>query len=218
MSEHDDGRGDGHEPKLTCREISEFLMTYLDGELEAQAGHEFSRHLGRCPPCGHYLESYRQTVELVRRCGRSELDPEEKKKHGPPPEGLIQAILSASEVLRGGAKLGACAKTAGDQGESAERAPAERAAAVVAAALPGIEINFEGVGCSKRPGGGKAQAKAELAHGGSRCSDRKEQLARVHASCSDASTRAKGLLPELELGEGGGSCSKRPGSRRDDEG
>jgi hypothetical protein len=42
----------------------------------------------------HYLDGYRETVELVRTCGREELDPETRKRVRPP-EDLIQAILSA---------------------------------------------------------------------------------------------------------------------------
>ena len=96
MSEHDHPCGKHGAHRLSCREVSEFLLNYLDRELEDETQADFDRHLQMCPPCGHYLDSYRETVELVRRCGRSELDPEEKKKHGPPPEDLIQAILSAT--------------------------------------------------------------------------------------------------------------------------
>lgn len=98
MSEHDHpcGKHGKGAHRLSCREVSEFLLSYLDRELEGEAHAEFERHLQLCPPCGHYLDGYRETVELVRRCGRSELDPEEKKKHGAPPEDLIQAILTAT--------------------------------------------------------------------------------------------------------------------------
>jgi hypothetical protein len=100
MSEHDDHCAEGHdsgdhEHGVSCREISEFLMAYLERELEGEQKAEFERHLKLCPPCVHYLDGYKETVELVRRCGRSELDPNEKKRHGRPPEGLIQAILAA---------------------------------------------------------------------------------------------------------------------------
>jgi hypothetical protein len=60
---------------------------------------EFDSHLGRCPPCKHYLDSYRETVELVRRCGKAECDAEAKAKAKwqAPPEDLIQAILKAKQ-------------------------------------------------------------------------------------------------------------------------
>lgn len=100
--------GDGHRHSITCREISEFLLAYLERELEPEASEEFERHLNHCPPCVHYLDGYRETIELVRRCvrdnqsgsgsgsgsGKSE---SERAKHRPP-EGLIQAILAAKRT------------------------------------------------------------------------------------------------------------------------
>lgn len=86
--------GDGHHPGISCREVCEFLMAYLERELDEGARAEFERHLELCPPCVHYLDGYRETVALVRACGREELDPETKRR-ARPPEDLIQAILSA---------------------------------------------------------------------------------------------------------------------------
>lgn len=104
--------GEGHRHDITCREISEFLLAYLERELEPEARAEFERHLNYCPPCVHYLDGYRETIELVRRCvrdnqsgnasgttsgstsGKSE---SERAKHRPP-EGLIQAILAAKRT------------------------------------------------------------------------------------------------------------------------
>jgi anti-sigma factor RsiW len=96
-------RGDGHRHDITCREVSEFLLAYLELELEPEARDEFERHLNYCPPCVHYLDGYRETIELVRRCVRDNPaaqdnpaghDAEQRAKHRPP-EGLIQAILAA---------------------------------------------------------------------------------------------------------------------------
>lgn len=117
MSEHDHPKGDGHPScghdyglkmkvhGLTCQEISQFMMDYLDSSLDDGAKDEFERHVGVCPPCLHYLDGYKDTVELVRRCGKVELDAEAKKahgeKHGPPPEGLIMAILAAKQAIDG---------------------------------------------------------------------------------------------------------------------
>jgi anti-sigma factor RsiW len=97
--QHCPGAGDGastkgHSHDITCREISDFLLAYLERDLDEQARLEFERHLQLCPPCVHYLAGYRETVALVRKCGREELDPEQKRHHRPP-EGLIQAILKA---------------------------------------------------------------------------------------------------------------------------
>jgi anti-sigma factor RsiW len=97
---HCTGAGDGgHRHDITCREISEFLLAYLERELDSDVRTEFERHLNYCPPCVHYLEGYRETIELVRRCVRdnqaAQSIPAEERAKYRPPEGLIQAILSA---------------------------------------------------------------------------------------------------------------------------
>lgn len=97
------GGGDGHVHGITCREISEFLLAYLERDLDSDARAEFERHLNLCPPCVHYLEGYRETIELVRRCvhdqsgggGGDSIDGAAQKPEHKPPEGLIQAILAA---------------------------------------------------------------------------------------------------------------------------
>ncbi len=102
MSDHEHQHGHGHRHGqcqaglhvLTCKEISEFLLAYLDRELDPLEQAEFERHLKGCPPCHNYLDGYKETVELVKRCGKAEIDPETKAKWKPP-EDLVQAILRA---------------------------------------------------------------------------------------------------------------------------
>ncbi|PRQ05348.1 hypothetical protein ENSA5_03380 [Enhygromyxa salina] len=89
--------GAGHRHGISCREVSEFLLAYIERDLDEDAQAEFDRHLERCPPCVHYLDSYRDTVSLVHACGRGELDAEERRRHAPP-EDLIQAILRAKRA------------------------------------------------------------------------------------------------------------------------
>ena len=93
---------DKHCHGISCREISEFLASYLERDLAGEVREEFERHLKACPPCGHYLDGYAETIKLVRRCGRAEHEraPREAKP-GKPPESLIQAILAAKNKLCG---------------------------------------------------------------------------------------------------------------------
>jgi anti-sigma factor RsiW len=51
---------------MTCREVIEFLMSYLDGELSPEVRAEFERHLAVCSSCVAYLDSYRQTIALTQ--------------------------------------------------------------------------------------------------------------------------------------------------------
>jgi anti-sigma factor RsiW len=75
---------------MKCREFVEFLMEYLDGALADAERRVFEQHVGDCPACVNYLNSYRETVRL----GCSVCSPDDEV---PPdvPEDLVQAILSA---------------------------------------------------------------------------------------------------------------------------
>jgi len=76
---------------LTCRDVIEFLRAYLDGELPSELRRRFEDHVDACPPCLHYLDSYRQTVLLAAEAFEAEPDeaaPEEI------PEELVRAVLA----------------------------------------------------------------------------------------------------------------------------
>ena len=51
---------------MTCREFVEFLMSYLDNELDGESRRVFEEHLGRCSGCIAYLDNYRMTVKMGR--------------------------------------------------------------------------------------------------------------------------------------------------------
>lgn len=87
--------GAGH---VNCKAIAEFLAQFLDGELDEMTRAQFELHMKLCPPCGHHLDAYRKTIEMIRRCGRSEKDPAHEGRCA---EGLIQRILAAKQALTG---------------------------------------------------------------------------------------------------------------------
>lgn len=75
---------------MTCQELIEFLLDYLEGDLSAAERRRFDEHLAICPQCVAYLDSYRQTVALGRdACRDPQDDPSEL------PEELVEAILAA---------------------------------------------------------------------------------------------------------------------------
>ena len=76
---------------MTCRECSEFLSDYLDGELEAVVRASFDRHLSLCPNCVIYLEQFSATI----RAGRLAFADDETGADCPLPEEMIRAILEA---------------------------------------------------------------------------------------------------------------------------
>ena len=76
---------------MTCREVLDFLMSYLDRELTPEQHHQFERHLAVCPSCVNYLENYQMTVRLGKAamCGPGQASIEAI------PENLIEAIRAA---------------------------------------------------------------------------------------------------------------------------
>jgi len=75
---------------MNCRECTDFLIDYLNGDLPAAQQRVFEGHLELCPPCLTYLDSYRATV---KHCESAQEEP-----HEPLPEAMVQAILAARAV------------------------------------------------------------------------------------------------------------------------
>lgn len=82
---------------MNCREFVDFLMSYLEGELEAEPTRVFEDHMRLCPPCLTYLDTYRDTIRLGKLACRDELE----RSLEEPPEQLIRAILAARREMPG---------------------------------------------------------------------------------------------------------------------
>lgn len=78
---------------MTCEEMTEFLSRYVDGELGDEERKVFEEHLGACPPCVVYLDSFRDTI----RMGKEVSCPEAQDTM---PENLVKAILAAREAAK----------------------------------------------------------------------------------------------------------------------
>ena len=76
---------------LTCREMDDFVVDYLDGALRTAVRLKFELHLRTCPACREYLRGYRKSIELTRRV--FEQDDAEVPADVPP--ALVAAILGA---------------------------------------------------------------------------------------------------------------------------
>jgi predicted anti-sigma-YlaC factor YlaD len=72
-------------PYITCRELIEFLVDYLERSLSADEQVDFDRHLSVCASCRAYLASYETTIRFEKTLNDTALDDA--------PEELIQAIL-----------------------------------------------------------------------------------------------------------------------------
>jgi anti-sigma factor (TIGR02949 family) len=85
---------------VTCRDVLEFLMAYLDGELPAHERMLFERHLAECPPCIDYLGTYREAIALGKAAC------EGSPACGEIPEELVKAILAARPSVGEGGTAG----------------------------------------------------------------------------------------------------------------
>ncbi len=80
---------------MTCQQLTDFILDYLEGELPAETKVAFEHHLTRCPNCVNYLASYETTTAMARRAFDD--DPGSRPQM---PEELVQAILAASRKAR----------------------------------------------------------------------------------------------------------------------
>jgi predicted anti-sigma-YlaC factor YlaD len=76
---------------VTCQEVADFLMDYLNGVLAEVERAIFEEHLAECSDCVAYLQSYEVTVKLAQA--------ERDTRPSEPPEDLIRAILAARKGL-----------------------------------------------------------------------------------------------------------------------
>jgi anti-sigma factor RsiW len=77
---------------MTCREVIEFLMDYLSGDLPKAEHAAFAAHLEICEACVAYLHNYQEAVRVGRACLCAADSPLQ-----PVPEELVQAILASRE-------------------------------------------------------------------------------------------------------------------------
>ncbi len=76
---------------MTCRELTEFLIDYVDGSLAPAERAAFDAHLGECPDCVTYLRNYEETIRLGKDLCKDEHDAIAEDV----PEELVQAIVAA---------------------------------------------------------------------------------------------------------------------------
>jgi anti-sigma factor RsiW len=60
---------------MTCRELAEALLDFVSGDLPPDGRGPVEDHLGRCPSCRAYHDTYVRTVRLARRLPGRPLPP-----------------------------------------------------------------------------------------------------------------------------------------------
>ncbi len=78
---------------ITCREFDEFIIAYLDGELDSKLRRKFEFHIRFCRDCREYLNAYKRAIEL----GQAVVPASEDSLPNDVPEDLIEAILKTKE-------------------------------------------------------------------------------------------------------------------------
>ncbi|MGH7243673.1 MAG: anti-sigma factor family protein [Phycisphaerales bacterium] len=76
---------------INCRDCSDFLMAYLDNELDQGVRERFEQHLGKCCSCRNYVATYSQTVKLAQEA----CCPKSNPHLGKCPAELVAAILAS---------------------------------------------------------------------------------------------------------------------------
>ena len=76
---------------MNCRECTEFILRYLEGDLPPDERASFERHMSLCPPCERYLRQYQLTVEAGKTACKDAGSPMANDV----PEELVRAILQS---------------------------------------------------------------------------------------------------------------------------
>ena len=66
--------------ELRCTEIVELLADYIDGSLPAETATSLEAHLEGCAPCIAFVNTYRGTVNVVRRLSATDIPPELRER------------------------------------------------------------------------------------------------------------------------------------------
>jgi anti-sigma factor RsiW len=73
---------------VTCREVADFLLDYVEGGLPGDTRRRFDEHMAMCPDCAQYLQHYTETIDAGRLAMAEDLAADV-------PDELVIAILKA---------------------------------------------------------------------------------------------------------------------------
>lgn len=51
---------------ISCQQLIDYCLDYIEGDLPDDEQTRFRRHLGHCPDCVTFFETYRKTAEVSR--------------------------------------------------------------------------------------------------------------------------------------------------------
>jgi anti-sigma factor RsiW len=74
---------------ISCQQLIEYCLDYIEGDLPDEEQVRFRRHLGQCPDCVTFFETYRRTPEVSRAVLRTSI-----------PESVRQSVQAFLRVRR----------------------------------------------------------------------------------------------------------------------
>lgn len=77
---------------LTCKEVEDFLIDYVDGEMNFVTRLQFRMHIGMCRDCNRYLKAYINAIHMEKQI----FEHPDDEAIGNVPDEILNAILSAS--------------------------------------------------------------------------------------------------------------------------
>lgn len=64
---------------ISCQQLVDFCLDYIEGDLPRDQQVGFMRHLAQCPDCVAFFETYRQTAEISREALKIQMPPAVKE-------------------------------------------------------------------------------------------------------------------------------------------
>ena len=74
---------------ISCHQLIEFCLDYVEGSLPDDEELRFQRHLSVCPDCVRFFETYRRTPEVSREALKAQM-----------PESVRESVRSYLRTLR----------------------------------------------------------------------------------------------------------------------
>ncbi len=78
---------------LSCRDVEDFMIDFVDGDMDLLTRMQFSMHITMCADCRRYLQMYIDSIALGKRI----FDCPDDEATGHVPDEIINAILAATE-------------------------------------------------------------------------------------------------------------------------
>lgn len=84
-----------YSPLISCYQAESFILDYLDNQLPFYTWLKFKFHLLICPKCKRYLQSYINSMTVVKSCMTKDLNNQSHIPNdvsNPPPKALPQEL------------------------------------------------------------------------------------------------------------------------------